>query len=187
MKHWSSEAGKDVSSQVSFHELDLGDYDAVKKAVEQIQKETDRLDILDCSAAIGMYTTDVPEDTSDKKHGLDRHFAVNNVGHAILTEGLLPLIKKTADKTGDARIVIMASNLHFSASSDVKFESIDELNTHLGPTLQVCISSISIISFLSQLLRSIKPLLSNVAALLTSFSTTAPSWATCSTRRSSTG
>lgn len=83
-----------------------------------------------------MYKTDVPESTSDKSHALDRHFAVNNVGHAILADGLLDLIKETGKKTGDARIVVMASNLHFSADDSVKWESIDELNTHLGPTLQ---------------------------------------------------
>ena len=123
-------------NQVIYHEMDLGDYDTVKDTVEKIKKETDRVDILNCSAAIGMYTTDVPTTTLDKKHALDRHFACNNVGHAILTQGLLPMIKETAKKTGDARIVIMASNLHFSASSDVKFASVDEINTSLGPTLQ---------------------------------------------------
>lgn len=156
VKHFSTEAGKDVSSQVIFHELDLGDYSAVKKAVKQVESETDRLDILDCSAAIGMYTTDVPENTSQKKHALDRHFACNNVGHAILTQGLLPLIKKTADKTGDARIVIMASNLHFSASSDVKFASIEELNTSLGPTLQYNRSKLGNVLYAKKLARQFK-------------------------------
>lgn len=84
----------------------------------------------------GMYKTDVPETTTDKSHALDRHFAVNNVGHAILADGLLDLIKQTGKKTGDARIVVMASNLHFSAAISVQWESIDELNEHLGPTLQ---------------------------------------------------
>lgn len=78
----------------------------------------------------------MPETTSNKFHAVDRHFAVNNVAHAILTDSLLDLIKSTGKKTGDARIVVMASNLHFSADSSVKWESIDELNTDLGPTLQ---------------------------------------------------
>jgi len=156
VEHFSKEAGKDVSSKVIFHEMDLGDYSAVKKVVEQIKKETDRLDILNCSAAIGMYTTDVPTNTTDKKHALDRHFACNNVGHAILTQGLLPLIKETAKKTGDARIVIMASNLHFSASSDVKFASVDELNTSLGPTLQYNRSKLGNVMYAKKLARQFK-------------------------------
>jgi WW domain-containing oxidoreductase len=136
LKYFNQEAGQDVSSKVIFHKLDLGDYPSVKKVVEQIKGETETIDILDCDAAIGMYRTDIPSSTADKSHAIDRHFAVNNVGHEILIQGLLPIIKKTAEKTGDARIVIMASNLHFSASKDVKFASVDELNTDLGPTLQ---------------------------------------------------
>jgi len=156
VEHFSKEAGHDVSSKVIFHEMDLGDYDSVKKAVEQIKKETDRVDILNCSAAIGMYETDVPTSTMDKKHGLDRHFACNNIGHAILTQGLLPLIKKTADQTHDARIVIMSSNLHFSAPSDVKFASIEEINTTLGPTLQYNRSKLGIVLYTKKLARQFK-------------------------------
>jgi len=136
LAYFNEVSGSDVSSKVIFHEVDLGDYPAVTKLVDEIKKETDRIDILDCSAAIGMYETDVPTSTSNKSHALDRHFAVNNVGHAILTQGLLPTIKETASKTGDTRIVIMSSNLHFQAPKDVQFASIDEINTHLGPTLQ---------------------------------------------------
>lgn len=135
-EYFSAEAGHDVFAKVVFHEMDLGNYSQVKSAVEKIKKETDRIDILNCNAAIGMYKTDVPTSTSDKSHAIDRHFACNNVGHAIFAESLLPIVKSTAKKTGDARVVIMASNLHFSAPKDVRFASIDELNTDLGPTLQ---------------------------------------------------
>ncbi|KAJ4406815.1 hypothetical protein N0V82_010041 [Gnomoniopsis sp. IMI 355080] len=155
--HFTKESGRDlVSNQVVFHEVDLGDYDAVKKVVEQIKNETDRIDILDLSAAIGMYKTDVPESTTDKSHALDRHFAVNNVGHAILADGLLELVKKTGKKTGDARIVVMASNLHFSADSSVKWESIEELNTDLGPTLQYNRSKMGNVLYAKKLARIFK-------------------------------
>lgn len=154
--YFNKEAGHDVSSKIIFHEVDLGDYPAVDKVVEKIKEETDRIDILDCSAAIGMYRTDIPSSTTDGSRALDRHFAVNNVGHAILTQGLMPIIKNTAQKTGDARIVIMASNLHFSASSDVKFASIDELNTDLGPTLQYNRSKLGNVLYAKKLARLFK-------------------------------
>lgn len=153
-EHFSKEAGHDVSSKVIFHEMDLGDYSQVKKVVEQIKKETDRIDILDCNAAIGMYKTDVPSSTKTKT--IDRHFACNNVGHAILTQGLLPIIKATAKKTGDARVVIMASNLHFSAPKDVHFASVDELNTDLGPTLQYNRSKMGNVLYAKKLARMFK-------------------------------
>lgn len=103
-----------------------------------------------------MYTTDAPSSTSDKKHALDRHFAVNNVGHAILTEGLLPLIKETAKKHGEARIVIMASNLHFSAPSDVAFASIEEINNTPGPTLAYNRSKLGNVLYAKKLDRLLK-------------------------------
>lgn len=156
VKHFSKEAGKDVSNKVIFHKMDLGNFSQVKQTVEKIKRETDRIDILNCNAGIGMYSTDVPSNTSNKKHALDRHFACNNVGHAILTQGLLPIIKQTANKSGDARIVIMTSNLHFAASSDVRFASIDELNTDLGPTLQYNRSKLGNTLYTKKLARQIK-------------------------------
>lgn len=102
-----------------------------------------------------MYKTDVPESTSNKSHALDRHFAVNNVAHAILTDGLLDLIKETGKKTGDARIVVMGSNLHFSADESVKWDSIDELNTDLGPTLQYNRSKMGNVLYAKKLARNL--------------------------------
>jgi len=151
--HFNKESQKDVSNQVIFYKLDLGDYSAVKDAISKIKQNTDRIDIIDCNAAIGMYTTDVPTSTNDKKHAIDRHFAVNSVGQAIIIQELLPLIKKTADKSGDARIVIMASNLHFSAPEEVKFESINEINTDLGPTLQYNRSKLANVLYTKKLAR----------------------------------
>lgn len=52
LAYFSKEAGKDVSSNVVFHEMDLGDYVAVTKVVEQIKKETDRVDIINLNTAM---------------------------------------------------------------------------------------------------------------------------------------
>lgn len=52
--------------------------------------------------------------------------------HLILT--LLPLLRKTAKEHHDARIVVQASSLHSSAPSSVKFASVDEINTDIGPS-----------------------------------------------------
>jgi NAD(P)-dependent dehydrogenase (short-subunit alcohol dehydrogenase family) len=156
LAYFNKAAGPEVSLKVIFHLVDLGDYSSVNKVVEEIKNETDRIDILACDAAIGMYRTDVPSSTANNSHAIDRHFACNNVGHAILTQGLLPIIKNTAQETGDVRIVIMASNLHFSASKDVRFSSIDELNTDLGPTLQYNRSKLGSVLYAKKLARILK-------------------------------
>jgi NAD(P)-dependent dehydrogenase (short-subunit alcohol dehydrogenase family) len=69
-------------------------------------------------------------------YGVDRHMAVNHFGHVILTSHLLPLMKSTAKKGNTVRIVTLGSNAHQATPSDCKFESLDELNTDLGPNRQ---------------------------------------------------
>jgi NAD(P)-dependent dehydrogenase (short-subunit alcohol dehydrogenase family) len=133
-EQWKKDTGADPPTV--FYQADLGDNQQVDQVVTKIRENTDRIDIVNLNAAIGMYATDVPQDTNVQSHAIDRHFACNNVGHAILLQGLLPVIKKTSKEHGEARIVIMASNLHFSAPSSVKFKSMEELHEDLGPTLQ---------------------------------------------------
>jgi len=69
-------------------------------------------------------------------YGVDRHFALNHVGHVILTSHLLPLLKKTAENGNTVRIVTVGSNLHESTPSDTKFASIEEINRDIGPNPQ---------------------------------------------------
>lgn len=61
--------------------------------------------------------------------GIDRHFAVNYLGHYLLTNRLMPLIRRTAkDHTKPApRIVSLSSELHRAASSSIKFASPTEI------------------------------------------------------------
>jgi len=62
--------------------------------------------------------------------GIDRHFAVNHLGHFFLVNRLLPLIRRTSDlpDTPPPRIVSVSSELHRAASSSVRFDSVQELN-----------------------------------------------------------
>ncbi|KAK2674991.1 hypothetical protein RAB80_009975 [Fusarium oxysporum f. sp. vasinfectum] len=111
-------------------QCDLSNWAEVKKAAEQIKKSTDRLDILVNNAGRGIMSYQL------SKYGVDQHMAVNHFGHVLLTSYLLELLKKTADEHGTVRIVNLASNAHQGAPSDVKFESLDELNQDLGPNPQ---------------------------------------------------
>ncbi|KAL2169399.1 hypothetical protein VTG60DRAFT_6105 [Thermothelomyces hinnuleus] len=66
-------------------------------------------------------------------YGVDRHMAVNHMAHVILTSHLLPLMKKTAERGNIVRISNQASNMHHKVPSDIKFASLEEINTDLGP------------------------------------------------------
>lgn len=62
--------------------------------------------------------------------GIDRHMAVNHLGHFLLINRLLPLLRKTAHtpNTPPPRIISVASELHRAAPASVSFGSLRELN-----------------------------------------------------------
>ncbi|RKL34097.1 hypothetical protein BFJ72_g9584 [Fusarium proliferatum] len=129
-KSVAEELGQEKADRTEWIQCDLSDWAEVKKAAEQIKKSTDRLDILVNNAGRGIMTYQL------SKYGVDQHMAVNHFGHVLLTSYLLELLKKTADEHGTVRIVNLGSNAHQGAPSDVKFESLDELNQDLGPNPQ---------------------------------------------------
>ena len=61
-----------------------------------------------------------------------KHLNQNHMGHVILTSHLLPLLKKTAEQGHKVRISNQSSNAHEQVPKDIKFASLDELNTDLG-------------------------------------------------------
>ncbi|RWA10410.1 hypothetical protein EKO27_g4694 [Xylaria grammica] len=126
----TAELGKAAADKTRWIQCDLADWKKTKEVAEQIKKDTDRLDILINNAARGIMTYQLTE------YGVDRHMAVNHIGHVVLTSQLLPLMKETARKGNIVRIVNQASNAHQAAPSDTKFESLEELNQDLGPNPQ---------------------------------------------------
>ncbi|KAM3472173.1 hypothetical protein MY8738_008992 [Beauveria namnaoensis] len=126
----AKEMGNEAGEKVTWLQCDLSDWKRVKEVAENIEKSTDRLDILINNAGRGIMTYKLTD------YGVDRHMAVNHIGHAILTSYLLPLMKKTASTGSIVRIVNMSSNLHESVPSNLKFKSVDDLNQDLGPKEQ---------------------------------------------------
>jgi len=129
-KALAQELGQDAADRTTWLHLDLSDWAAIPKVAEQITSKTDRIDILFNNAGRGIMSYELTD------YGVDRHMALNHMGHVILTSHLLPLIKETASKGNTVRIVNQASNAHQGAPSDVKFASLEELNQDLGPNGQ---------------------------------------------------
>lgn len=122
-----SEMGEEKANRTKWIQCDLSDWKRVAQVSKEITDSTDRLDILINNAARGIMTYQLSE------YGVDRHMALNHMGHVILTSHLLPLMKKTASQGNIVRIANQASNAHQSSPKDTKFETIDDLNTDLGP------------------------------------------------------
>lgn len=148
IKAIAEEMGEDKADRVVFMRCDLADWEETGKIAFDIAKQTDRLDILINNAGRGIMTYQLSKYT-----GIDLHMATNHVGHVVLTSHLLPLLKKTAEKGDKVRIVQLGSNAHEMAPKDTKFESIDELNTDLGPNPQYGRSKLAAILYAKYLAR----------------------------------
>ncbi|KAH8176935.1 short chain dehydrogenase domain-containing protein [Sarocladium implicatum] len=126
----AKDLGQEAADRTIWYHCDLADWKETKDVAEKIKKDTDRLDILVNNAGRGIMTYQLTES------GVDRHMALNHMGHVVLTSHLLPLMKKTAESGNTVRIANQASNAHQAAPSDTKFESLEELNQDLGPNGQ---------------------------------------------------
>ena len=125
------ELGEDVSNRMRWIQCDLSDWKRVAEVAKQIKDETERIDILINNAARGVMTYQLTD------YGVDRHMALNHVGHVILTSHLLPTLKVTANSSrGLVRISNQASNAHEQSPKDTKFASLGELNQDMGPMTQ---------------------------------------------------
>ncbi|TLD30467.1 hypothetical protein PspLS_01886 [Pyricularia sp. CBS 133598] len=93
--------------QVHFLQIDLGDAASVERAVGDFLSRTDRLDILVNNAGI------IPAKGWITKDGYEAMFGVNFMGHARLTDLLLPRMLETSAIPGaDVRVVSVSSGGH---------------------------------------------------------------------------
>jgi retinol dehydrogenase-12 len=94
------------NAAINFLELDLTSFMSIKKAADEVNKSTDRLDILMNNAGI------MATPPGLTKEGYEVQFGTNHMGHALLTRLLLPTMQKTAKERGDVRIVNLTSMGH---------------------------------------------------------------------------
>ncbi|KAL8898027.1 MAG: hypothetical protein Q9192_002285 [Flavoplaca navasiana] len=152
------EMGQESADKMVWLQCDLSDWKQVKETADKIASSTDRIDIMINNAARGIMTYQTTE------YGVDRHMALNHMGHVILNSHLLPIMKKTASEGNQVRIAILASNAHQGAPSDCKFESLDELNQDLGPNGQYGRSKLANILYARYLARHLTQSHPNILA-----------------------
>jgi len=103
-------------SEVEIMQVDLGDFDSVRHFANEFNEKYQKLDLLINNAGIGGFPF------SKSKDGFETHFAINHLGHYLLT-GLLMEALKTAPK---ARIVSVSSIMNRIGNhdfSDVNYEN----------------------------------------------------------------
>lgn len=102
---------------VDLHVADLAVQDEVYRLGETLRADYDRLDVLINNAGVLLAER---EETPDD---LETTFAVNHLAPFLLTHLVLPLLKETAGRDGEARVVTVSSEAHRGTSLDF-----DDLN-----------------------------------------------------------
>jgi NAD(P)-dependent dehydrogenase (short-subunit alcohol dehydrogenase family) len=93
------------SQQVDYLLVDLLHQDQVRSMVEEFKSRYDRLDVLIDNAGAYFWLRKLNEE------GIERTFALNHLGHFLLTNLLLDVLKASAP----ARIVVVSSESHRTA------------------------------------------------------------------------
>ncbi|KAK5172372.1 uncharacterized protein LTR77_004011 [Saxophila tyrrhenica] len=100
-------------AQIDILQLDLASVESVRQCAEAVNEKTDRLDLLLLNAGIAGVAS------NKSKEGYEIHIGVNHLGHALLTQLLLPkLLHTTTLGDSDVRVVVTTSLMaHRSAPS----------------------------------------------------------------------
>ncbi|MCP5360252.1 MAG: SDR family oxidoreductase [Steroidobacteraceae bacterium] len=96
-------------------ELELERFESIAAAADQVRALGGVLDILVCNAGIMA----LPQ--REQVYGIEKHFAVNHLGHFILTNRLLPQIK--AARQGRV-VVVSSSGYIWAPPSGIEFDNL---------------------------------------------------------------
>jgi len=113
-------AGRTGSKELHVMQLDLASLKSVRAFAAAFTAKYARLDVLVENAGV---STGKRQLTAD---GLEADFGVNHVGHFLLTDLLLPLLKSSAP----SRIVVVSSSVHTGAKLDFDDLQGEKLGQH---------------------------------------------------------
>jgi NAD(P)-dependent dehydrogenase (short-subunit alcohol dehydrogenase family) len=91
------------SVKLTYIECDQLSLDSVKNAAKEFLSASSQLDVLICNAGV------MATEPALTKEGYENQFGVNHVAHALFVKLLMPTLQKTAEKTGDVRILFLTS------------------------------------------------------------------------------
>ncbi len=109
---------------VELIELDLASLASVRRCAEEFAERFDRLSLLVNNAGVAL-TRGPRQETHD---GIEMQFGVNHVGHFVLTNALLPLIRKSLP----ARIVNLSSGGYLMAPNGLNFDDLQMKEEYSG-------------------------------------------------------
>ena len=102
-------------------ELELADLDSIRDFVKNFQAKYDRLDGLDNNAGLVVNGNEAKK----TRQGFEYTIGVNYLGHFLLTELLLDMLKKSAP----SRIVMFSSVIHAGSEKSRPDVNLDDINS----------------------------------------------------------
>ncbi|MFK7894589.1 MAG: SDR family oxidoreductase [Myxococcota bacterium] len=132
---------------VELIELDLASLASVRRCAAEFSERFDQLSLLVNNAGVAL-TRGPRQETHD---GLEMQFGVNHVGHFVLTNALLPLLRKSAP----ARIVNLSSAGYRMAPNGLNFDDLQMKKEYSG---FICYghSKLANVYFTTELARQLK-------------------------------
>ncbi|MEJ7728506.1 MAG: SDR family NAD(P)-dependent oxidoreductase [Polyangiaceae bacterium] len=122
---------RNPAGQVDFVALDLGSLAAVRPAADEMLAKGATIDVLVANAGIA----GVRGQTTD---GFELAFGTNHLGHYLLIEKLLPLVRRA--KQG--RIVIVASHGHYRARRGIDWDALTRPSATVSAFPEYCVSKL---------------------------------------------
>lgn len=94
--------------EIIFYPMDLSSLESVKKYAGELTNSTDRLDMLFLNSGISTTSPALTEE------GYQSQFGINHLGHALLTQLLMPTMLRTRreQKEADVRVMVTSSAAH---------------------------------------------------------------------------
>jgi NAD(P)-dependent dehydrogenase (short-subunit alcohol dehydrogenase family) len=102
------------NSRVGYRILDLASLTSVRAFVAEVVSDTEQLDLLVANAGV------VTAKRAETEQGFEMMFGVNHLGHFVLVNGLVDLMKASAP----SRIVVVASGAHKFAKDGIPFDDL---------------------------------------------------------------
>jgi retinol dehydrogenase-12 len=139
-----------ISAEIDGHALDLCDAHSVNQFTQwYLENHGDRLDILINNAGVHLDLMSKWKEPRLTADGREMQWRTNYLGTVHLTHKLLPLLQKTGDEQGDARIVNVVSQIHSRGSNEALFDS----NTPYNSWKSYGLSKLAMIHFSHELNR----------------------------------
>jgi len=138
----AEEIRKETKAEVIFHKCDLASLASVRECAEQLNNSLPKIDILLNNAGVMMCPL------SRTEEGFEMQIGTNHLGHFLLTNLLMPLLKKAAP---DARIVNVSSKAH--EPGRMNFDDINYEKRPYGAGGAYCQSKLANVLFTRELAR----------------------------------